>query len=308
MDSQNPSAQAPATSRDEPKNHPSRGTSTGVVHDNSHHTTHFTVIGNHLAQHEALSLTAIGLATHIQSLPAGSPVDIRSLARRFPEGTTRIAAALRELEAHGYVRRNKERTPAGRVVTRTVSCNRPGAARHRRTIGSAEAPPPRPEPEPPPRRAEKPKARRRALPAVPQPAYPAPDLLATALDILAGLHREDPRLHLSATEAEHLVPGVASWLERELTPEAVRRVLTFGLPTGTLHHPASLLAHRLTAGLPPLPPFRPRTPAVVHPMQNCDSCDHAYRGPEPGPCPACTSAAAGRAPHDTEEPRGQLTP
>ncbi|MER7947486.1 helix-turn-helix domain-containing protein [Streptomyces sp. NPDC096079] len=289
MDSQNPSAQAPTASRDEPKNHPSRGTSAGVVHDNSHHTTHFTVIGNHLAQHEALSLTAIGLATHIQSLPAGSPVDIRSLARRFPEGTTRIAAALRELEAHGYVRRNRERTAAGHVVTRTVSCNRPGTVRPRRASGNAEAPPPRPEPEPPPRRAEKPKARRRALPSVPQPVYATPDLLLTAVGVLSGLRRADPRLLISATDAEHLAPGVVAWLERDVPPEAVHRALTTGLPTEPLHRPASLLAHRLDAGLPPLPPFRPRTPAVVHPMQNCDSCDHGHRAPKPGLCRGCES-------------------
>ncbi|WP_306325064.1 helix-turn-helix domain-containing protein [Streptomyces venezuelae] len=287
MDTENPSAHAPAPSRDRAKNHPSRGTSAGVVHENAPHSTHFTVIGNHLAQHEALSLTAIGLATHIQSLPAGSPVDIRSLARRFPEGTTRISAALRELEAHGYVRRNKERTAAGRVVTRTVSCNRPAAARHRRANGSTEAPVPRPEPEPPPRRAEKPKARRRALPAVPQPAYPTPDLLQTALGVLSGLRRTDPRLLISATDAEHLVPGVAAWLERDLTPEAVHRALTTALPPEPLHRPAALLAHRLTAQLPPLPPFRPERPQPRHPLQNCDTCDRAYRGPEPGTCGTC---------------------
>ncbi len=56
------------------------------------------VIGNHLAQHRELSLTTIGLATHILSVPEGTPVDIRSLAERFPEGRDRIASALRELE------------------------------------------------------------------------------------------------------------------------------------------------------------------------------------------------------------------
>ncbi|MFB6842102.1 helix-turn-helix domain-containing protein [Streptomyces sp. NPDC056361] len=327
MDSQNPSAQAPAASRDEAKNHPSRGTSAGVVHENTPHSTHFTVVGNHLAQHEALSLTAIGLATHIQSLPAGSPVDIRSLARRFPEGRTRISAALRELEAHGYLRRSKDRTPAGRMVTRTVSCNRPGrtggglgrtSAPSSRT-GGGDGPRPRPEPEPPPRRREtqeppprrretqapsprrretqEPTSRRReqreprrraALPAVPQPAYPTPDLLRTAVGVLCDLRRTDPRLLISATDAEHLAPGVVTWLERDFTPESVHRALTTTLPPEPLHRPAALLAHRLAAQLPPLPPFRPpRDPATRHPLQNCDICDRAYRGPEPGTCAGC---------------------
>jgi hypothetical protein len=75
------------------------------------------VIGNHLAQHPELSALAIGLAVYIQSLPAGARVDIKTLAARFPEGTTRIAAALRELEAHGYLRRTRERVGQGRIVT-----------------------------------------------------------------------------------------------------------------------------------------------------------------------------------------------
>ncbi|MEU6087396.1 YrhB domain-containing protein [Streptomyces sp. NPDC047085] len=97
----------------------------GITHINTKHTTRFTVVGNHLTQHRRLSLTAIGLACHIQSLPSGSRVDIKTLAARFPEGETRIAAALRELEAHGYLARIRERLPSGRIVTYTVSYNQP---------------------------------------------------------------------------------------------------------------------------------------------------------------------------------------
>ncbi|MEU4063395.1 helix-turn-helix domain-containing protein [Streptomyces wedmorensis] len=295
MGTHDTSARSTASSRKGAENHPrTRTRVAGVVHDNVRHTTRFTVVGNHLTQHSSLSLVAIGLAAHIQSLPAGSPVDIKTLAARFPEGTTRIAAGLRELELHGYLRRTRERNENGQMVTRTVSCNQPG-----RTGGAEEGPGKASKPKPATHRAEpksqaepkhRAKPKRRALPAVPQPAYPAPDLLATALDILAGLHREDPRLNLSATDADHLAPGVAAWLERELTPDAVRRVLTFDLPAEPLHRPAALLAHRLGAQLPPLPPFRSpsETPAARHPLQNCDICDHAYRAPEPGTCGACS--------------------
>lgn len=250
MGIQNTSARTSSQSRKGAENPSSRRSSGGVVHDNVRHTTRFTVVGNHLTQHATLSLLAIGLAVHIQSLPAGAPVDIKTLAARFPEGTTRIAAGLRELEVHGYLRRTRERTGNGRVVTRTVSCNQPGRS-------GGEERPAEPEPRPTARRTEAP--RRRALPAVPQPAYPAPDLLVTALDVLVGLRREDPRLHLSATDAEHLAPGVAAWLERELTPAEVRRVLTFALPREPLHRPAALLAHRLNAQLPRCRPSAPRT-------------------------------------------------
>ncbi|MCT4354790.1 helix-turn-helix domain-containing protein [Streptomyces sp. Je 1-79] len=286
MGTQNTSVHPHAQSRNGGKDHPSRrarGATRygGVIHDNVRHTTRFTVVGNHLAQHDALSLTAIGLALHIQSLPSGAQVDIDTLAARFPEGKTRIASALRELEAHGYLRRTRVRTDQGRMVTRTVSCNQPG----RTGDGDGPSPPSRP------RRADEKAPRHRALPAVPQPVYPTPDLLQTALGVLSGLRRTDPRLLISTTDAGHLVPGVAAWLERDLTPEAVHRALTTALPPEPLHRPAALLAHRLTAQLPPLPPFRtPENPAARHPLQNCDICDRAYRAPEPGTCGACRPA------------------
>ncbi|MCX4800803.1 helix-turn-helix domain-containing protein [Streptomyces sp. NBC_01214] len=212
-----------------------------------------------------LSLLAIGLAVHIQSLPGGAPIDIRTLAARFPEGKTRIAGALRELEAHGYLRRTCERTSSGRVVTRTVSCNQPGRS------GATDEPQPKP---------------RRPAPPVPQPAYRDPDLLA-------GLCRGDPRLLLSVADVEHRAPGVAAWLERDLPPSAVHHALTADLPAEPLHRPAAFLAHRLAAQLPPVPPFRAPAahPAVRrHPLQNCDLCDHAFRGPERGTCRAYRGA------------------
>lgn len=232
----------------------------GIVHDNSRHTTRFTVVGNHLAQHPELSGLAIGLGVHIQSLPTGARADIKTLAARFPEGPTRIAAALRELEAHGYLRRTRERTESGRIVTRTVSCNQPG--RHGDAPDDESKGPAKPPARPPARRAAEQRKQppRRALPAVPKPAYASPALLQTAIDVLAGLRREDPRLLLSATDAEHLAPGVAAWLERDLTPTAVRHALTYDLPPEPLHRPAALLAHRLTAQLPPLPPYRAPEP------------------------------------------------
>ncbi|MFE5911363.1 helix-turn-helix domain-containing protein [Streptomyces wedmorensis] len=311
MDIQHTNVRTYAPSRNEGKIRPSRraGAATprgGVIHDNARHASRFTVIGNHLAQHSELSLLAIGLAVHIQSLPTGASIAIRTLAARFPEGTTRIAAALHELEAYGYLRRTRERTQDGRVVTRTVSCNQPGRTRAPadpagtptgRTHASADSTDATDEPRPPAQPKRQPARReskppRRALPAVPQPAYPFPDLLQTAFGVLSGLRRTDPRLLISATDAEHLVPGVAAWLERDLTPEAVHRALTTDLPQEPLRRPAAFLAHRLGAQLPPLPPFRApaEPPAARHPLQNCDTCDRAYRAPEPGTCTSCTSS------------------
>ncbi|MEU7280408.1 helix-turn-helix domain-containing protein [Streptomyces sp. NPDC045431] len=260
------------------RTHHSRGG--GVVHENNRHRTRFTIIGNHLAQHAKLSLTAIGLSVHIQSLPPGARVDIRTLAGRFPEGRERVAAALRELEEHGYLRRERGRTPDGRCFTRTISCNKPAAARKESAPEPTAAPP---EPTPRPRREPKPLS-------VPQPGYSNAELLWQAVDLLAGLRHADPRLLLSERDAEVLAPGVVAWLEREVEPELVRAALTACLPSGPLNRPAALLAHRLTAQLPPPPTFRAaRRP---HPLQCCDRCERAFRAPEPGVCRDCLPATS----------------
>ncbi|GAA2950354.1 helix-turn-helix domain-containing protein [Kitasatospora cinereorecta] len=153
--------------------------SSGVIHSNVRHAAGFTVIGNHLAQHRGLSLVAVGLAVHIQSLPAGAKIGIKRLAERFPESETRIAAALRELEATGYLHRSRERLADGRIVTRTVSCNQPGADAS--TTASTTAtplrwatrppvcPPRGPDPVPDPAPAPVPQAPRAPRPPEPQP-------------------------------------------------------------------------------------------------------------------------------------------
>ncbi|MFF4019440.1 helix-turn-helix domain-containing protein [Streptomyces sp. NPDC001843] len=292
MDTQNPSAPPHAQSRVGGNKHPNRRSghhSGGLIHDHTRHATRFTVIGNHLAQHPELSGLAIGLGVHIQSLPAGARVDIRTLAERFPEGRERIASALRELEAHGYLRRVRERVPGGRIVTRTISCNQPG----RRREGEGACP----ESERP---AAAPKKRtpRKPLPLVPSPAFPAPALLQAAVDLLADLRTHDSRLLLSACDTAHLAPGVATWLERDVSPSAVRRALTDDLPPEGMRRPAALLAHRLAAQLPPPPPFRAPEPppAVRYDFTNCDGCDRAFRSPTPGGrCRDCRSDSPGAA-------------
>ncbi|GAA4819659.1 helix-turn-helix domain-containing protein [Streptomyces ziwulingensis] len=279
MDTQNLSARRRARSGVAGGN-PHSDVRSGVVHDNTRHASRFTVIGNHLAQNGALSGLAIGLAVHIQSLPTGAPADIKALSARFPEGTRRIASALRELEAHGYLRREVKRLPNGRIITRTISCNQPGATREHQSGATREhqqPADPAPPPPPPPRK-------KRALPPVPRPSYPSPALVQQATDLLAGLRRVDPRLLLSACDTAHLAPGVAAWLERDVPPGAVRHALTTDLPPEDLHRPAALLAYRLTAQLPPPPAFRapaPPPPPPRHELRNCDGCDRAFRAPGP---------------------------
>ncbi|WP_306333294.1 helix-turn-helix domain-containing protein [Streptomyces sp. KL118A] len=249
----------------------------GVVHVNARHTTRYTVIGNHLAQHRELSLVAIGLAVHIQSLPAGARIGIKLLAARFPESEHRIAGALRELERHGYLARTRERLPGGEVVTRTVSYNQPAAPAE-----SAPAQTPAPV-------REKPVSVDRETPREPLPEPDTPDLdrHRAATGLLVDLRRHEPRLLLTERDVHRLAPAVAVWLERGAAPDAVRRTLTAALPD-ELRHPAALLAHRLTALLPPpLPPGPVAAVARPDPLQNCEACDRAFRAPVPGHCRGC---------------------
>lgn len=309
--------------------------SSGVIHVNFRHAAGYTVIGNHLAQHRGLSLTAIGLAAHIQSLPAGARIGIKHLAERFPESETRIAAALRELEVHGYLHRSRVRLADGRVVTRTVSYNRPGATgrpvpapRPRTAPGKpvlrpAPTPPPAPAPMPvapppltpapeprpvpapttPPPSARQPQptpaVRATPPPPLPQPQVFTPELQCAATALLADLRRHAPGLALSESDVAVLAPGVATWLERDAHPDTIRHALTTDLPY-PLKHPAGLLRHRITALLPPpLPDAADLTPTrhgdAVLPLQNCDACDHAFRAADPGRCRGCRAEQA--APH-----------
>lgn len=233
-----------------------RRSSAGVTKKHEAQRRRFTIIGNHLAQHGQLSLTAIGLATHIQSLPEGAPVDILTLTAKFPEGRTRVAAALRELEAYGYIERVRERTADGRIITRTISYNHPEVTR---AAGKADAPAPAaPDDTPAPPPATASDAVAPAPPGarpLPSPSVPSADRLRIATNLLAGLRRTAPLLLLSERQIRRLASAVETWLERGATPEAVCHTLTSDLPAG-LRHPAGLLAHRLTEQLPPPSPRR----------------------------------------------------
>lgn len=271
----------------------------GVSHIRPYQPDRYTIIGNHLAQHRELSLTAIGVGTHILSLPEGAAVDIRSLAARFPEGRDRIAFALRELEAYGYVERVRERTADGRVLTRTYAHHAPGVPEEARAARTPQPPPPAPsvpepipEPDPEPVPEAAPELDPEIVPAA------APDAhQVTARALLASLRRTDDRLTLSGRDVRRLASAVAAWFENGATAAAVHRALTAALPA-ELKNPAGLLAHRLREMLPPpLPPGREATPddpcpPRPQPFQTCDGCERAFRAREPGHCRDCRPGSA----------------
>lgn len=284
-------------------------THSGVTHVRAYQSGQYVVVGNHLAQHRQLSLTAIGLATHIFSVPEGTPVDIRSLTERFPEGRDRIASALRELEEHGYLRRVREHTESGRLVTRTY-------AHHAPVTAAAVTPL---------RVAERPQVRRRAVERQPEvqrdvqaapeegdqaPPRQTPPVEAPPLEpkgprdprhdraaaLLAGLRRADDRLILSRRDVDRLTPAVTAWLDNGVSAVMIQHALTDNLPI-ELRNPARLIGYRLDALLPVALPSRPvpsPTPADGRrdrplPLQTCDGCERAFRAAHPGRCRDCRS-------------------
>ncbi|KAB2591459.1 hypothetical protein [Streptomyces arboris] len=289
----------------------------GVIHIAIRHTDRFTVVGNDLAQHPGLSTAAVGFAVRIQSLPQGTEVGVKALAARFPEGEKLIAAALRELEAHGYLQRARTRLPNGRIVTRTVFCNQPAALLRpravaplpqRRPAGPQIPAPQIPEPEPPAPEAAAPAppdvqqeqvpeapapqdhapfvalvppptAPRQPSPPLPQPRELTAELDRAATALLSDLRRHAHQLVLSENDIRQLAPAVAAWLERDTHPDTIRHTLTNDLPQ-PLRHPAKLLKHRLTVLLPPPLPGADHLAAPARPriaVTPFQTCDGCER-------------------------------
>ncbi|WP_404949369.1 hypothetical protein HFP70_11120 [Streptomyces sp. ARC14] len=263
----------------------------GVIHIAIRHTDRFTVVGNHLAQHPSLSTTAVGLAVRIQSLPQGTEIGIKALTARLPEGEKLIAAALRELEAHGYLQRARTRLPNGRIVTRTVFCNQPAALLRPRAVAplpqrrpaapqipapqTPELEPPAPEPPAPEAAAapadvqhdhedeHAPQANTPFVPLVPPPTAPKPPRpplpqpreLTPELDRAATALLSDLRRHAPQfVLSENDVRQLVPAVAAWLERDAHPDTIRHTLttdPPQLLRHPAKLLRHRLTVLLPP---------------------------------------------------------
>lgn len=242
----------------------------GVIRVRFRHTDRFTVVGNHLSQHPTLSAVAIGLGVHIQSLPEGSDVTVKTLTNRFTEGEITIRRALNELVVEGYLERHRMPLGGGRFATRIVSYDKPGcglsarlaAVPVEREVVPAEVAPedvPAPEPSGPP---------------------------GPAADLLARLRTVDSRLLLPWREVLRLAPAVEAWFDRAATPAQVIRTLTAGLPPAhvPIHHPGRFLEYRLSALRPPALSAGPSLVDVVEgpaPLVTCDGCERAFRSHDP---------------------------
>ncbi len=310
---------------------PPRAPSAGVVHINVRLTDGYTIISNRLSQHRGLSLLAIGLGTHIQSLPDGWRVGIKALAAIFPESEARIAAALRELEQHGFLRRTRERVGGGKLATRTESYNHPEAAARGRARVAAAAPVPEavhapeilpavaaepvtaaePVRVPAPKPVRVPEPVRVSVPDLVPAPVPGPRLVPTPTA------PRKPRLPLPAPQhptealyaaAADLLAGLPRTAPLFLLSEEDARGLVPGV-AAWLERGARPDAVRAAITDDPPAPLRhpakllrhrlaallpPPLPAAVPvvPLQNCDDCDRAFRSSVPGCCRGCRDARA----------------
>ncbi|MFB6504751.1 MULTISPECIES: hypothetical protein [unclassified Streptomyces] len=294
----------------------------GVMHVKARLTGHFTVLGNQLTQHRELSLLAIGLSAHIQSLPPGARIGIKFLAQRFPDSEARIAAALRELEVHGFLRRVRERLADGRVVTLTYSYNQPhtGAPpRPVRVTPSAPAPTPvpapasEPTPVPPVPPASlvppvPPASLVSSVPSVPSappvaPVAKAPTAPPSPRPSLPSPTAPPPQPRIPLPSLLHAATELLAGLHHHtpritLTAQDVDRLAPAVAAWFERGATPADLRRALTDDLPDplrhpakllryrltalLPPPPPAAAPRVVPLRNCDRCDRAFRSPAPG--------------------------
>ncbi|MEU7164165.1 hypothetical protein AB0A70_05905 [Streptomyces morookaense] len=193
------------------------------------------------------------VAAHIDRLPDGAAIDIKTLSKEHPDyGQQAMASALKAISTAGHLRRVRERLDGDRTqwVQRTYFSRTPRSDAWWRQFLSGgdspvEAPPEPPRPVHPPERT---------------PAYTA----------LAALGRTDARMTLSANECTALEPLAAEWLARGVPVPQLVQALTSGLP-GTVHCPGALARKRLTDKMPPEPAPAPEQ-APPRRIMECTGC------------------------------------
>jgi hypothetical protein len=90
--------------------------STSVLHRHPK-TRNYTQIENDLIRDSRLSHRATGLIIYLLSLPDGARIDSNTIARRKQERRDAVRTAYRELEAAGYVKRERAQGTDGRWRT-----------------------------------------------------------------------------------------------------------------------------------------------------------------------------------------------
>ncbi|MFF4157117.1 hypothetical protein [Streptomyces sp. NPDC001678] len=198
------------------------------------------------------------IASHIDRLPDGAAVDIKTLAKQIPAyGQQAVQTALNNLSDAGHLRRIRETVGEGRTqwVTRSYFSRtaRDDAWWEAFLEEGEDASAPAP-----------------ARDAPPRPARPA---RSAAYEALVRLGRTEPRLGLSAAECSALEELADEWLLRGVTPDDLVRTLAAGLPD-VVHHPGAFTRTRLTEKMPPETPSTPEpsSPLPRRRVMECTGC------------------------------------
>jgi hypothetical protein len=252
-------------------------------------TRFFTTLGNEVLRDSRLSFCARGVLGHLLSLPDGQRGDIRTLADRTPEGRERVASALRELEAFGYLKRAVKRSPEGRVYTDVDVFDIPAGPSAQVApnpgfpgSGGLDASPD----------GDHQLKKRDEEPT--HPTLPAEDAetgregdgdeeTKASAELLARAARIEPKLSLGRCEALQLAPLVTEWRRRGASELHLINSLTSGLPRVGVHHPVRFIETRLRSKMP--------AERSVAPSQlECDECGVPVVGA--GLCQSCRGAVA----------------
>ncbi|MFC9591563.1 hypothetical protein ACFTUC_17455 [Streptomyces sp. NPDC056944] len=274
----------------------------------SKHTKNFVIVPNDIPKHRKLSLTAKGLLTLLLSQPEWTDETIKSLTADEEEGQARVTAAVKQLQAAGYVVITNRQNDMGHWYKVVTVYDRPATAAPKPEepkIGTAKPRTAGPVPSGDKNEGKNPPRSPKDADEVADSSVTdgdggdapkssneptAPEEIGRAAALLGRLDTAAPSLALSAADVMSLAPLAAEWLRRDVSELQLRNELTEGLPA-RIQSPRALLADRLTRKLPALP-------VKVEPMAECDDCGTYFpRGQEAGVCGRCADAVpSGREP------------
>ncbi|MGP3969827.1 hypothetical protein [Streptomyces sp. 6N223] len=259
-------------------------------------TRSFSTYSNELLRDRRLSFCAIGVLVYLLSLPPQARPTIRTLAKQRREGRASIARALHELEECRYLKRVVSKDPQTGLFTTEYEVfdapydDRPDDRAQARDLASGAAsagdtgalpsgvktrvqePPSPPPPKPPPKPQRKP----------PREPVVVPEAARRDVNLLGSLGLAEPRLAMGVAEAAELAPLVRPWREAGVGDEALRVVLTAGLPD-RVYSAVGLVRDRLRRKAP----MRSRPEDERRPLglSECERCQGPSR--TPGLCRIC---------------------
>jgi hypothetical protein len=255
------------------------------------------VIPNRTARDHGVSFLARGILAYVLSLTDGRSVGIKDLAAQSSEGQARIAKALKELEAAGYLTRSRVRGANGRVASRIVwSDLREEAA----TEENAQVAPDLAFPGSGDSGLNPLGGKEKTSPPTPLTVVTSESApegreggeMTRSETLLASLGQADPKLHLGQGDIRTLSPLVDEWFSLGADERLVRVTLTAGLP-GQISHPAGLLRKRLTEKMPTVPLAAPVRPSQAF-GHECRECQRPTASV--GLCKPCAGTPAAPAP------------